>query len=507
MVMHGGTISNIAQNGVDIGTLRFNLRADGTATVIGRATGNGDLQITFPGTVEHLGMTYRITEIGPAAFIGHQNNVSTQITMIDLSAMQYLVTIGDQAFRHHNLSELILKDLPALTTIGSQAFRNEFIPGSMVSDSNLTEVTLSNLPLLTTIGNSAFLNNVITDLILTDVPALPGINMVAFAGNSLETITVNNLSYKNYFTQLVFQSPAHRRQTTDTVLLFVEPELIAADYNTTERLFLFTPDDGENFTITATAAINVFWAEYPTPPSMSINPLPWEQLLPTFQWYRYGIAIPGQTGTTLNLTNLTAADAGDYHVVVTWNHVDETWQDGGRTVATKTLEVFRLVISNTQPLRVTIEKTTDREQVYVGEQIVYTITITNIGAAVATNVVVTDMLPAGIEFVSTTGADAIFNPTNNTLTVNIAELAIGEVLSFTVMVLAVEAGTATNTAAVTVEGVEHAYDEEMVVIESPGTTDCCCLIVLLLLMMRCRLKKKCCCKDCCKCHCGKNMII
>ena len=328
--------SHINVNGVDIGTLRYNLRADGTATVIGRATGNSDLQITFPGDVSYLGVTYHVTEIGAAAFVGHP------ITMIDLSGMHSLVTIGDQAFRHHNLTELTLSGLPALTTIGSQAFRNEFIVGGMVSNSNLTKLTLNDLPSLTTIGNSAFLNNVITDIILTDLPMLPGINMVAFAGNSIETITVDDQAFMHYFTQLVFQSPAHRQQTTDTVLLFLEPQQITTEYNTIERLFIFTPDNGENFEIAATAAINAFRAAYPTPPSMSVTPLPWEEIPPVFQWYKDGVAISGETGATLSLMNLSAADEGDYHVVVTWNHVDMTWQNNGMLVATETLETFRL---------------------------------------------------------------------------------------------------------------------------------------------------------------------
>ena len=144
---------------------------------------------------------------------------------------------------------------------------------------------------------------------------------------------------------------------------------------------------------------------------------------------------------------------------------------------------------------VRIIKVADEAKVYVGEYITYTVTLTNVGTAVATNVVVTDMLPAGMEFISTTVSGAVFNPINNALTVIVAELAIGEVFSFTVTMLAVTAGTAINAAIVTVEGVEHDCDEETVVIETPGKIDCC-LIILLILMMRCRLRKKCCCKSC-----------
>ena len=145
--------------------------------------------------------------------------------------------------------------------------------------------------------------------------------------------------------------------------------------------------------------------------------------------------------------------------------------------------------SHLEPI-VDITKVSSADPVFVGENIVYTITVTNVGTAVATNVAVADVLPAGVEFVSTTGPGAVYDPINNTLTVIIAELAISEVLSFTVTVLAVEAGTAINRVIVTVEGVEHGYDEETVIIELPCRIDCC-LIILLLLMMRCRPKKKC----------------
>ncbi len=54
----------------------------------------------------------------------------------------------------------------------------------------------------------------------------------------------------------------------------------------------------------------------------------------TYQWCRNGAAIPGATGTTLTLNAVTAADAGDYTVVVSKNTGSTTSQTARLVVAT-----------------------------------------------------------------------------------------------------------------------------------------------------------------------------
>lgn len=95
-----------------------------------------------------------------------------------------------------------------------------------------------------------------------------------------------------------------------------------------------------------------------------------------------------------------------------------------------------------------VVKTADDSTPDIGQTVIYTITVSNAGPDTATNVVVTDTLPAGESFVSADNGG-----TGNPVTWNIASLANGASVALHVTVLVTATGTGgntiTNTASVT----------------------------------------------------------
>src|SRR5262249_19773605 len=83
----------------------------------------------------------------------------------------------------------------------------------------------------------------------------------------------------------------------------------------------------------------------------------------------------------------------------------------------------------------------------VGSTITFTITLTNNGPATATGVSVTDLLPAGLTFVSATPSQGTYNAATGVWTVGTVTTAVPQ----TLLITATVAGSAarTNTATVT----------------------------------------------------------
>lgn len=97
-----------------------------------------------------------------------------------------------------------------------------------------------------------------------------------------------------------------------------------------------------------------------------------------------------------------------------------------------------------------ITKTDSPDPVVQGNNLTYTITVTNNGPLAATNVVVTDNLPAksDIDFVSATSAAGSCDMKGNTVTCNLGTLANGATATVTIVVKAKHSGTLSNTATV-----------------------------------------------------------
>ncbi len=97
-----------------------------------------------------------------------------------------------------------------------------------------------------------------------------------------------------------------------------------------------------------------------------------------------------------------------------------------------------------------IAKTTNVTTFDPGQEVTYTITVTNSGPDAAAMVTVTDVLPAGVTFVSASGDDATCTGTT-TVTCTIAALASGASSSIALVVTANGSAPISNTASVAAE--------------------------------------------------------
>jgi uncharacterized repeat protein (TIGR01451 family) len=94
-----------------------------------------------------------------------------------------------------------------------------------------------------------------------------------------------------------------------------------------------------------------------------------------------------------------------------------------------------------------VSKTVNNANPIQGQNVTFTVTLANNGPTNATNVVVTDALPAGLTFVSSTPSAGTYNPGTGAWAV--ASLASGASATLQLVALVANAGTLTNTAQVT----------------------------------------------------------
>ncbi len=95
----------------------------------------------------------------------------------------------------------------------------------------------------------------------------------------------------------------------------------------------------------------------------------------------------------------------------------------------------------------TLTKTDSPDPVVAGNNLTYTIKVNNPGTLPATQVKVTDKLPSGVDFVSTTGGACQRNA--DTVTCDLGQLDAGKTATVTVVVKTKKAGGLSNTATVT----------------------------------------------------------
>jgi large repetitive protein len=150
------------------------------------------------------------------------------------------------------------------------------------------------------------------------------------------------------------------------------------------------------------------------------------------------IATVDTMGAKVNTAEVTAADQQDASSTPGNNDPDENDQDSV-TVIPEGLDPDFIDLALT--------KTADVDLPAVGDDIVFTITVTNLGLSDATGVEVTDQLPAGLAFVSATPSQGTYDDATGVWT--IGDIDSEATVTLELIVNASEAGTFTNVAEVT----------------------------------------------------------
>jgi uncharacterized repeat protein (TIGR01451 family) len=96
-----------------------------------------------------------------------------------------------------------------------------------------------------------------------------------------------------------------------------------------------------------------------------------------------------------------------------------------------------------------LNKTALSSRVAQGQETVFTLTATNQGGSSATGVVITDTLPAGLNFVSAQTSQGSYTSAGNLITFNLGNLAAASVATMTLRATASGSGSVVNTAVAT----------------------------------------------------------
>jgi uncharacterized repeat protein (TIGR01451 family) len=106
------------------------------------------------------------------------------------------------------------------------------------------------------------------------------------------------------------------------------------------------------------------------------------------------------------------------------------------------------IVMNGTPADLSLTKTDAPDPVAVGQNLTYTLTVTNNGPGTATSVTVTDQLPAGVTYVSATSTQGTCSQASGVVTCVVGTLANGVTRTITIVVTPTAVGTKTNTASV-----------------------------------------------------------
>jgi uncharacterized repeat protein (TIGR01451 family) len=107
-------------------------------------------------------------------------------------------------------------------------------------------------------------------------------------------------------------------------------------------------------------------------------------------------------------------------------------------------------LANIPQADLSVTKTAQPNSVVAGHQITYTFSTTNNGPLAATDVTLTDVLPAGETYISSTSSQGWVTNNNGTLTVTLGNMADGATVTTTVIVTVAATATGSVTNSVTV---------------------------------------------------------
>ncbi len=122
-----------------------------------------------------------------------------------------------------------------------------------------------------------------------------------------------------------------------------------------------------------------------------------------------------------------------------------------------------------------ITKEDDVDPAFVGDNITYTLTVSNNGPETAINVTASDTLPAGLAFVSVSSSQGSASESGGIVTATLGDLANGDQVEIDIVVATATTGTFTNSAAVTSDTDDPDTDnnhttEETQVVNLPTTS-------------------------------------
>jgi uncharacterized repeat protein (TIGR01451 family) len=137
-----------------------------------------------------------------------------------------------------------------------------------------------------------------------------------------------------------------------------------------------------------------------------------------------------QGGTIYNTASVTGREYDPYE---------------GNNSATATTDVQ----SGQYGADLSVANTVDRATAAGGENLTYTITVTNAGPALAYGTHLTDQLPQGSQFVSASPSQGSCTPSSTDVVCELADVISGGTATVTVVVTAPGSGTAVNTAYIT----------------------------------------------------------
>src|SRR5690606_38995591 len=148
--------------------------------------------------------------------------------------------------------------------------------------------------------------------------------------------------------------------------------------------------------------------------------------------------------------------SGSQKLIIRFYTYGTHWTNDIWTIKANTLKIT----SPTPPMQsdLEIQKTVSNNEPEVDDNVTFTIDVTNNGPDDATGVTVTDVLPTGYDFVSST--QGTYNAGTRTITWNIGNLAASASTSFDIVAKVLASGTYNNTASVTANEPDPATDNK-----------------------------------------------
>jgi uncharacterized repeat protein (TIGR01451 family) len=176
-----------------------------------------------------------------------------------------------------------------------------------------------------------------------------------------------------------------------------------------------------------------------------------------------GTLANGASATVTIIATATAGGSLTNRASVTSSLTEQTPANNSTTAVTTAIEVADLAVGVTD----------SPDPVVVGTTLTYVVSVTNLGPVTAPGVNVTNMLPAGVNFVSATASQGTFSQNAGMVSASLGSLANGATATLTIRATPTALGTITD--AVTVRGAlsdpdaaNNAASGKTTVIAQPG---------------------------------------